>query len=85
MNALWFGRTSLFMCGASLLASTFVKSLAKLWIRLIGLKSPIAAASFFLRSRNKGLVHEVQTAPIKRPEGIERPHDVMFNHHQAVL
>ena len=50
VNALWFGCTKRPIWGANLHASTFVNSLAKLWMRLIGLKSPTESAPFFFFS-----------------------------------
>jgi len=51
MKALWFGETSLFICGASRNASTLVIILAKEWMRLIGRKSQMESAPSFLGSR----------------------------------
>ena len=48
MKALWFGKTSPFICGASRIAITFAMILAKEWIKLNGRKSLIESApSFF--------------------------------------
>jgi hypothetical protein len=51
MNALWQFETKEFSSGASLLARSFEKILAMLWMILMGLKSVIHNASSFLGRR----------------------------------
>ena len=51
MKALWALETSLFMCGASLVAIILVISLAIAWMRLMGLKSVTSSAPSFLGMR----------------------------------
>lgn len=61
MKALWLGRTRSLRNLASRLAKHFDTSLAKLWMRLIGLQSLISSGlTFFLRSIKKASLRRLR-------------------------